>query len=381
MDQPSSNDGRPTRAVISLEAIRNNVRLVREKCSGSKAEVMAVVKANGYGHGMEQVAKASLEAGATSIGVATSDEALTLRSLPHFEDTMILVMAPVLPNEVGPLIEKNLSFSVGSTELLKESVSIATRLKKPARIHIQTDTGIGRDGFYYNDPALEDIGSVKDHIEGLFTHFAVSDETDEESIEFTNLQCERFERVYASFKSQGCHPIRHAANSGAVLRHPRAHYDIVRPGIMIYGLEPNDHPELEPRLQQAMTLISSLSAIREMKKGDTVSYGRTWELPDDRRIGIIPIGYGDGYFRYLSNQGHVLVHGKEAPIRGRVCMDQIMVDLNGIPEAKVGDEVVLWGKQENNSIEIEDIARMLGTISYEITCSLTPRVPRTWLNE
>ncbi|HMZ52363.1 MAG TPA: alanine racemase, partial [Candidatus Sumerlaeota bacterium] len=199
-------------------------------------------------------------------------------------------------------------------------------------------------------------------------------------IAFTNLQCDRFDAVVARARAEGLTPVIHAANSGAVLRHPRAHYDMVRPGIMLYGAEPADQPQLCPDLMPVATLHSEIGSIKVVQPGDSISYGRQYTAQREERIAVLPIGYGDGYPRKFSNQFHVLIHGRRVPIRGRVCMDQIMVDVTGIPDAQIGDDVVLYGRQGEAEIRLEEAAKVSGTISYELTCILTQRLPRVYTN-
>ncbi|HMX63634.1 MAG TPA: alanine racemase, partial [Candidatus Sumerlaeota bacterium] len=252
---------------------------------------------------------------------------------------------------------------------------------KAARLHIQIDTGIGRDGFRFDDLSWLDVAAKhRGHVEGLFQHFAVADGISADEIAFTNLQCDRFDAVVARARAEGLTPVIHAANSGAVLRHPRAHYDMVRPGIMLYGAEPADQPQLCPDLMPVATLHSEIGSIKVVQPGDSISYGRQYTAQREERIAVLPIGYGDGYPRKFSNQFHVLIHGRRVPIRGRVCMDQIMVDVTGIPDAQIGDDVVLYGRQGEAEIRLEEAAKVSGTISYELTCILTQRLPRVYTN-
>lgn len=367
---------RPTIAIVDLEAVRENIRLVRRRV-GENRRIMAVVKSDGYGHGMLPVARAARQTGAQVIGVATADEAFCLRALPEFAEFPMMVVGPTLGSEARAIQEANLSVSVGENSLLRDHLREAKRLNKPAKIHIQTDTGITRDGYRFDKNAyLEEVAGNEAHIEGLWTHFAVSDSLSDEDMAFTDLQCDRFDGVVEVCRKAGLNLTVHAANSGAVLRHPRAHYDMVRPGLMIYGMEPSGDETQTPELRQALTLKSRLAVVKEVEPGDTISYGRLYRVPNRRRIGIIPAGYGDGYMVAFSTKGSVLVRGKRAPIRGRVCMDQFMVDLDEIPEAQIGDEVVIYGSQGSERICIEEAARVAGTIPYELTCSLTMRVPR-----
>ncbi len=368
---------RPTVAVVDLGAVRHNIRLAARMAAG--AEVMAVVKSDGYGHGMIPVARAALEAGATQLGVATADEALCLRQTEGFRDVPILVMAPTLATEAEALQAADIAVSVGSRELLHEHLRTAHHHNRRPRLHPQYDTGISRDGFRFDDHRwLEDAAHASDAIEGIWTHFAVADGTSDSDREFTNLQIDRFEKALAFAQKAFPDARPHAANSGAVMRHPRAVYTLVRPGIMIYGIEPAGELALAGELRQALSLRSRLAAVKTLEPGDTISYARLYAVPTRRRIGIVPAGYGDGYMVAMSNKAEVLVRGRRVPVRGRVCMDQFMVDLSGVPEAEVGDEVVLYGRQGDEFLSLEEAATVAGTIPYELVCGLTPRVPRVY---
>ncbi len=370
---------RPTRALIDLNAVRHNIGVVRRGI-GMKPRIMAVVKANAYGHGMVPVARAAVQAGATALGVATADEGLALRESEGFADADILVMSPTLAHEADAMQGADVGCAVGSLELLKHHLDVAHRAGRRARVHVQVETGIGRDGIRFDEPEWINLAAANaDHIAGIFTHFAVADGIEADQIAFTNLQCDRFEAVVAQARSAGVHATIHAANSGAILRHPRAHYDMVRPGIMIYGIEPSDMPELCPELRPVLSLRSAIASLRMAEPGDTISYGRTWTAQQPTLIGIVPAGYGDGYLRQFSNRAEVLVRGRRVPVRGRVCMDQFMIDLSTVPEAGIGDEVVLYGAQGAGSIRAEEAARLAGTIGYEITCLVTQRVPRSYV--
>lgn len=368
---------RRTHAVIDLEALRSNIDAIIRHVENRP--VMAVVKSNGYGHGMVPIARAALEAGARSLGVATSDEGLNLRETEGFADVPILVMGPTLPDEGEAMQRADLAFSVGSLELLKQHLQLAKRLGKPAKIHLQIETGIGRDGVRHeSNEEIELLAGAPENLEAIWTHFAVSDVLEEEPAVYTSIQTERLVDYAARAREAGLNMILHAANSGGVLRHPDTWLDMVRPGMMIYGVDPAGTLEPPVPLQPVMHLKSTLAVIRTMEPGDPISYGRTWVCPDRRRIATVPIGYGDGYPRHLSNQFDVLVRGRRIPVRGRVCMDQIMVDLSDLPEAREGDEVVLWGTQDGGRIFLEEAADVAGTIPYELTCKVTGRVPRVY---
>ena len=349
-----SGQHRSAEVLINLGALAHNIHWIQRRV-GPRCMVMAVVKADGYGHGTKEIASAALAAGACALGVATSDEALALRETQGFEATPILVMAPTLPSEAEPLQRAGVGVAVGSNLVLQTHLNVARRLGVPARLHVQLDTGIGRDGFRFSDFSwLDLLSSAPECLEAMFTHFAVADGLSPEDFEFTELQFSRFIDGAQRVREAGHEPILHAANSGAILRHHGMECHFVRPGMMLYGVDPSGHRLPEDPLQPVLTLRSRLAAIREMEAGDTISYARTFTVPSHRRIGIVPLGYGDGFPVAFSNKGHVLLHGRPAPIRGRVCMDQFMIDLSDHPAAVLGDEVVIYGEQNGASIRLED---------------------------
>lgn len=341
-----------------------------------------MVKCNGYGHGMTQVAHAALEAGAIGLGVATVDEALNLRETEGFELAPIVTLAPTTVGDVPYLQAAHIAVSVGSVDLLKAHLVHARKLGRPARLHVQVDTGLGRDGIRFDDfRFLNDLAttSAAASAEGIFTHFAVSDSAQLPDAEFTNEQRERFERAMRAAFRAGLKPICHAANSGAVLRHAQTHFDAVRPGILLYGATPGGATAVKLDLRPALTFKAALVSIKEMEEGDTISYGRLFKVPTRRRIGIVSAGYGDGYKLGFTNKGEVLIRGTRCPVRGRICMDQFMVDLSEVPDAQLGDEVVLYGRQGEARISLEEAAQVAGTIPYDLTCSLGTRIPRYYV--
>ncbi|HOE63691.1 MAG TPA: alanine racemase [Candidatus Sumerlaeota bacterium] len=368
---------RPTIAAISLDAVKHNIQAIQKKV-GAACQVMAVVKANAYGHGMAQVAQASLEAGAARIGVATVDEAAILRDLKI--KAPILVMGPALLEHAEFFIARNISAAVGSIEAARAFGRAARKLGKKARIHIKTDTGMGRFGFWWENLAalLPEIKKIRGlHLEGCFTHFATSDIAD---YAYTKWQHENFKKLLDSAARQKIRfDIIHAANSGAIMQHPETYHDCVRAGVMLYGMLPDQKTKPTVPIKPVMTLTTRLVEIRQHPKGRCISYGCTWQTPRASRIGILPIGYGDGYSRKFSNKGQVLIRGRRAPIVGRVCMDQTLVDLSAIPEAQIGDRVLLWGENELGVLKVEEAAKWMGTITYEVTCALGARIPRVYI--
>ncbi len=372
---------RPVWAEINLAALRHNTRIALEKAGPAK--VMAVVKADGYGHGLEPAARAMLEAGAPWLAVATADEAKALRALRGMERIPILVMAPTFPEEAEAVQRCDAAFSVGAVELLRHHLEVARRRGGRARVHIQLDTGIGRDGFRWDDFSyLDAFRGAEEHFEGLFTHFSCSDSDDEEKRAYTTLQIERFNRAIERVREAGFRPFCHAANSAALVsRTEECRYDGVRPGIMLYGIDPFGADYRRWGLRQVMRFASRLSAVRTVEPGDPISYDRLWTVPSRRKIAVVPVGYGDGYMVALTNLSEVVVRGRRVPARGRVCMDQFMVDLEDVPEARVGDEVVLYGRQGDAEVPLEEVAKWARTIPYEIACGVLPRVPRVYTDD
>lgn len=372
------SDFRPTVATISLAAFRHNLDEIRRRV-GAPRGIMAIVKANAYGHGMSAMAREAVKWGVQALGVATTDEALELRETQGCGEIPILVMGPTLPADAEVLLRNDISVAIGNIGLLREHLAAGRRLDMLPRLHVKIDTGMGRYGFRQDDLSfLDELKAMPQALEGVMTHFSVSDETDEESRAYTDQQSLRFAAVVREIHKVGLRPVIHASNSGGVLHHATAHFEMVRPGMILYGANPDPNGEALP-LRQVMTLSTRIVSIHAHAKGDPISYGRTYRMQRDGRIGILPIGYGDGLPRSLGNRGYALVAGRRVPIRGRVCMDQTMIDLSESPGVQVGDEVVLYGSQGTEQISLEEVARLAGTIAYEITCQVGRRVPRAYV--
>lgn len=340
--------------------------------------VMAVVKANGYGHGMLEVARASLKAGAKWLGIATVDEALALRKAGI--SSPVLILGPTFPDTAEICVSNDISVAVGTFDLARTLGRSALRIRKKARMHIKVDTGMGRFGFWWKDliSALGGLKKIKGiHLEGVFTHFAVSDIADPSYTRWQNSNFRRF--LDAAARAMVRFDIIHAANSGAILQHPGTYYDMVRAGVVLYGMLPDPKTSSTVPTEPVMTLTTKLVEIRQHPKGRFISYGLTWKTPRKSRIGTLPIGYGDGLSRKYSNRGEVVIRGRRAPIVGKVCMDQTLVDVTHIPEAEVGDDVLLWGKMGKDVLKVEEVSQWAETITYDITCSLGSRVPRVYV--
>ncbi|NLB79475.1 MAG: alanine racemase, partial [Clostridiaceae bacterium] len=344
--------------------------------------LIAVVKADAYGHGALGVIPTLIENGVGTRAVSILDEAIQLRkagiTIP------VLVMNYTDPARAEEIIEYSLTQAVYCHNLAEALSRTAVRLGKQAKIHIKIDTGMARVGFQPGYKAVKDIAQINNLsgiiIEGLFTHFASADEVRRE---YTNPQYERFKSVVKELNKMGIMiPVKHIANSAAIIQYPDMCLDMVRPGIILYGLYPSkdiDRSLIE--LKPAMRLLSKVSFVKEIDAGVPVSYGRIYETKRKSIIATIPVGYADGYSRLLSNCGRVLIHGQFAPVVGRVCMDQFLVDVTDIPGVKTGDEAVLIGRQGNNEITADEVAELTGTINYEVVCLVGKRVPRVYIKD
>jgi alanine racemase len=360
---------------IDLEAIRNNVQWVR---NFSGVDVMAVVKANAYGHGLIPVAKAALQAGASWCGVARIEEALELRAAGL--NCPILVMGYTPPDRVEKAVARGISMAVWHPDQVDLAASAAKAIGSSARLHLKVDTGLSRLGVQPEmvhglAQKLAETPGVT--FEGLFTHFARATEADPAP---TDAQELHFQNVIEQLKKNGLRPsVVHAANSAASLRRPSAHFDLIRVGTAMYGLQLPDECLLPGAIRPAFTWKAVLSQVKVLPPGQGVSYGHIYTTRSQEQIGTVPVGYGDGFRRTLGNQ--VLVAGKRVPVVGRVCMDQMMIQLDEVPGARAGDEVVLIGQQGEARLTAEDVARIWGTVNYEVIVASNARVPRVYLHE
>jgi alanine racemase len=360
---------RPTVADVDLEAIRHNVRALRPP----GAELMAVVKADGYGHGDVPVARAALQTGATWLGVALVEEGLRLRDAGI--DAPVLLLSEPPAEAVKEALHADLTPTLYSEEGIEAVAGAAGTGGRAAVVHMKVDTGMHRVGA---DPeaVLPLVRSMLDHgleVDGVWTHLARAEEVDAET---TRSQLDRFADVLRTLEDVGIRPrYRHAANSAGTIAWPETRFDLVRVGIAMYGIAPG--PALAGRvdLRPAMALRSRVAHVRRLAAGEAVSYGHTYRLDREATIVTIPIGYADGYLRALSSRGHVLIRGHRHPVAGVVTMDQLMVDC-GDDHVERGDEVVLIGRQGDDRITAEEVAEWAGTIPYEIVCAVSARVPR-----
>jgi alanine racemase len=370
---------RPTYAKVNLSAIKRNVTQIKKHLP-DKTMFCAVAKADGYGHGSVMVSMAAIEAGAEWIAVAIPEEAATLRD--DGITAPILVLGPSNRAQWRKGVDLGLSMVVTSRDCLKNAISAAKEFKKTVKLHLKADTGMNRVGVKTIEEAEEllDIIEKEDalELEGLMTHFASADEADKA---YTMRQNERFQTFIALVKSRGFSPIIHAANSGAALDCPELAYDMVRVGIAMYGCYPSDEVCKDVVLEPALSLHTQISHIKTIGAGEKLSYGCTYTTPCEMRVATLPIGYADGFNRLLSSRGEVLVGGKRAKVVGRVCMDQILVDVTDIDSAKLHDNVVCFGRQGGAVLPVEEYAALCGTINYEILCALSPRVPRLYYED
>lgn len=365
-----------TWAEINTSALLHNFDIIKRNSGDSR--IMAVVKANAYGHSVRTVAPLLQENGADMFAVSNIDEALTLRDCGIIKPILILGYTPV--GLAATLAENDIIQCVFSEQYAKGLSECAVRNKVTVKVHIKLDTGMGRIGFDCRDASLSGISEALraarlDGFDtcGVFTHFAVSDRTPKDDDGFTDEQYERFSESVKRFEQDGFEGIdRHCCNSAAFCSDTDKHLDICRPGIILYGLTPSADMELPFDFKPVMTVKSVVSMVKTIKKGDTVSYGRTFTATDDIKVATVTAGYADGYPRLLSGRGYVIIRNKKAPIIGRVCMDQMSVDVSGIDGVCEGDEVILFGE----GLPVEEIADLCSTINYEIVCGISPRVPR-----
>lgn len=363
-------------AIIDLACITHNLGVVRTKAPGKK--IIAMVKANAYGHGLVRTAEHLALSGVDYLGTAFVEEALALRQAGI--TTPIITSGPFSKFQIGLFIENRVDFTVASIDALKLIDEAAGFYGKRANIHLKVDTGMMRIGIRYsNAHKLFEAGlkAKNCRVVSIYSHFASADGDD---LDFQRLQMERFVEATNFYDAHGIDkPMLQIANSAAICRMEESHLDMVRPGIMLYGYHPSTHPEFKAELRPALSLRAKVMYFKVVLQGSSVGYGRTWTAPEDCRTVTIPIGYGDGYSRGLSNKSEVLIRGRRYPTIGTICMDQTVVCL-GDGEAYNGDEVILIGTQGGETITADDLAGQLGTINYEVLTAISHRVPRIYIN-
>jgi alanine racemase len=370
----TSGGVRATWAEVNLKRLEENLAAIRKKVAPAK--VMLVVKANAYGHGLVPVSKA-LAAKTDYVGVAVLEEGILLRQLGI--RAPIIVLGGIWSEQIQRYLQYNLTLTASSVDRLEQINSVANHLGVKAKVHLKIDTGMERIGIhYYNAHLLQEAALKCKHveIEGIFSHFANADSRD---LTDARLQLERFNEVLRFYERRSLPmPIRHIANSAAVLQLPESYLDMVRPGIILYGVYPFPETELTLEVKPALAWKSRVVYFKVVKSGHAVSYGSAWHSDHDVRVVTVPVGYGDGYFRSMSNRARVIIRGKKYQQVGRICMDQLMVNLES-DSAYNGDEVTLLGETGGEKITAEDLAEWAGTIPYEILTNVNTRVPRVYI--
>lgn len=366
---------RPTYVTVDLSALTYNYNAIKKHVGG--ATVMPIIKANAYGHGLAEVGKHIASLDVPIIGVSLLEEAIYLRELGI--STPILVLGGVLGTQIPHFIKNDIIITASSVEKLRLIDQAAESLKLTAKVHLKIDTGMERIGVHYYsaETLLEESLKCKHTvIEGIFSHFA---NADAEDLTSARLQLERFNQVLEFYPSHSLPmPLRHIANSGAILQLPEAHLDIVRPGILLFGVYPSHEVQQTIEVKPALTLTSRVVYFKVVQPSHPISYGSDWQADHMVRVVTIPVGYGDGYFRSMTGKAKVIIRDQLYPIVGRICMDQFMVNIEW-DTSYVNDEVILIGKSENHSITCEDLAAWAGTIPYEILTNINTRVPRVYI--
>lgn len=373
-------------AEVDLDAIRNNIREIRRYVD-KKTKILGVVKADAYGHGVFEVSQTLIENGADALGVAFLDEAIQLRR--YGIDKPILILGYTPPECAKELVQNDIMPSVFHEEVARAVSDEAVRQGKTAKIHIKIDTGMTRVGFRYHgdeqtrrqtaDIICRVARLPNIEMDGIFTHFASADETDST---YTRHQFELFCDLVQRIEKAGVMiPTKHVCNSAGTVMFPEMHLDMVRPGIILYGISPSEEVDrTKLHLIPAMQLKAEITNLKEVEAGVSVSYGRTYHTARTTKIATIPIGYADGFSRLLSNRAEVSVHGQKVPVIGTICMDQCMVDVSSVNTVSVGDEIILFGSDGSLNIPVEHIASQMGTIPYEILCVIGKRIPRVYLH-
>lgn len=370
----AADELRPTHLEVDLAVLAENYRAIAAHVA--PARVMPILKANAYGHGLVEVARVLERLGAPYVGVAYLEEGLRLRQ--HGVRLPVLVLGGIVGSQIPRFVQENLTLTASSVDKLRAIEAHAAAAGRTALVHLKIDTGMERIGvhWYSAESLLEESLRCRHvRVEGIFTHFANADGRD---LRYARLQLERFEEVLRFYERRAIPPpLRHAANSGAILQLRESHFDLVRPGILFYGARPSaEVPALIP-VRQALRWLTRVVFFKVVRAGHPVSYGGDWVAPAETRVVTLPVGYGDGYTRAMSARAEVIVHGKRYPVVGRICMDQIMVSI-GWDSAYNGDEVVLLGRQGDAAISIEEMAAWGGTIAHEILTSINTRVPRVY---
>jgi alanine racemase len=373
----TNNIVRPTLVEVNLERLAENFRTIRQHVA--PARIMPILKANAYGHGLVRTAQLMEELEADYIGVAVLEEGILLRE--NGIHTPILVLGGILGNQVPSFLKYDLALTASSIDKLCQIEEAAVEMGRTAKVHLKIDTGMERIGVHYYsaESFLEKaLGCRHIDIEGIYSHFANADAPD---LSDARMQLERFQEVLAFYEQRGLPPprLRHMANSPAILQLPEAHFDMVRPGLMLYGVYPTPNIPHTVRVRPALSWKSRVVYFKVIQPDHPVGYGSTWQADHPVRAVTVPVGYGDGYFRSMSHKAQVLLRGKKYPVVGRISMDQIVVNIEG-DSAYNDDEVILIGEAEGQAITCEDLAEWAGTIPYEILTNINTRVPRVYID-
>jgi alanine racemase len=368
---------RPAWVEIDLARLRNNLRLIRRDLP-SHVRLLAVVKDEAYGHGALDAARIALEEGAWGLGLSTLEEAMSLREAGI--TAPLLLLGERQDAELPWCVEHDLTVCVNGPHTVRKLARIAAAHDKRVPVHLKIHTGMSRFGARWDEalPLVEQIAAEKALLlEGVMTHFAQSDETDKT---FANLQLARFQEVLNGMAARGITAkLRHTCNSGGFLDLPQAHYEMVRTGILMYGVFPSSVCRRIPGIEPVMSVKARVAAIQKLKPGEVVGYGMRYAAPSERRIAVLPIGYGDGFPR-VRNQGGALIRGRRAPLLGGIAMDALMVDITDIPEAQMWDEAVIMGRQGKEEITVHDIAKLKNSVSYDVLTNWRLRLRRKAVN-
>jgi len=379
--QPSNkiaNEEYMSRVVIDLNSYRHNLQIVKNLV-GSNVRIIAVVKANAYGHGLVPIAKCAEEWGVNMLAVANIEEGISLRQ--NGIKIPILVLLQPAEEELSAIIEFRLTPLLSEIELAQKLSVLAMQFKTNVLVHCKIDTGMGRQGFNM-DTVVADLKSIVHlpyiDIEGVATHFPCADEPNDI---FTTNQIRIFSKLLSDFEHEGIpYEIAHAANSPAIVNFPKSYFDAVRPGLMTYGIWPTQQKPEKNILKPVLRWEAQITQVRRMSAGSTIGYSRTFTAPYDMNIAIVPVGYADGFRTQLSNRGEVLIHGFRCPVRGNVSMDQIVVELKTPHQTEKGDTAILVGREGNEEITVEEMAERAGTLTYDILTGIGPRVHRIYIN-
>jgi len=368
---------RPTFAEIDLGAIRYNIRKIRD-IVGRDIKILGIVKADAYGHGMKEISKIIIGEGVEYLGVASLDEARELRRSGI--KSKIIVLGPILPEEVEGVLRFNVIQAVSDLNIAKRLSGIGQAKNRLIKIHAKIDTGMGRIGVWHKDALnfVKELAKLKNiKVDGIFTHFPSAEDDS-----FFTRQIKDFKALIEELCRYNIDiPFKHTSNSIALVDFKDAHMNMVRPGLVMYGLYPRNSLMKKLKLKPALSLKTKVVYVKPVSKGRSISYGRTYIAQRDTMIATIPVGYGDGYSRDLSNRASVLVRGRRVPVVGRVCMDMSMIDVGHLNKVGVGDGVVLIGRQGKEMIRTEELAKFMKTIPYEVVCNIGRRVPRVYINK